>query len=69
MHKKPLKVKARFYYERGIEHSLFLLIIFPRLKSNSSKKIKKQAKNTPFHARNGNEPLHVNFFIIINLND
>ena len=53
-------LKARFHYERGIEHSLFLLLIFPRLKSkralSKAKKSRKQTKNAPFHARSGNEP-------------
>ena len=41
-----------------MEHSLFFLLIFPRLKSEraQSKKINK-TKNTPFHARSENEPL------------
>ena len=54
-------VKARFHYARGVEHSLFLLLIFSRLKSkpalSGAKKSIKQTKNTPFHARCGNEPL------------
>ena len=53
--------KARFHFERGMEHSLFLLSIFPRLKSkralSQAKKSIKQTSNTPFHARSGNEPL------------
>ena len=27
-----LSVRARFQYDRGMEHSLFVLLIFPRLK-------------------------------------
>ena len=54
-------LKSHFHCEPRIEYSLFLLLIFPRLKSKqalSEAKISiKQAKNTPFHARSGNEPL------------
>ena len=51
-------LKARFHYERGKEHSLFLLLIFPRLKlkralSKAKKSIKK-TKNNLFHARSEN---------------
>ena len=53
-------VKASFHYERGKEHSLFLLLIFPLLKSkraqSEAKKSIKQTMNTPFHACSGNEP-------------
>ena len=52
------KVKARFHYERGKEHSLFLLLIFSRLKLkqalSKAKKSIKQTKNNLFHARSGN---------------
>ena len=37
-----LGFKARFHYERRIEHSLFLLLIFPRLKL---KRALSEAKN------------------------
>ena len=57
-HLVPLK--ARFHYERGKEHSLFLLLIFPRLKLKralcKAKKSIKQTKNNFFHARSGNGP-------------
>ena len=53
-------LKARFHYERGIEHSLFLLLIFPSLKLkralSKAKKSIKQTKNNLFHARSGNGP-------------
>ena len=55
-----MTLKARFHYERGIEHCLFLLFIFPRLKLkralSKAKKSIKQRKNTPFHAGSGNGP-------------
>ena len=67
-HSKPaplsfhaLIVKARFHYERGKEHSLFLLLIFDwservKLKQAQKQSIK-QTKNALFHARSGNGPL------------
>ena len=52
--------KARLYYERGMKPSLFLLLIFPGLKSkralSEAKKSVKQTKNAPFHARSEYEP-------------
>ena len=54
-------LKARFHYERGMEYSLFLLLIFRHLIServlSKAKKSIKQTKNTPRHALSGNEPL------------
>ena len=55
-----LLLKARFHYESRIDHSLFLLLIFPRLKLkqalSKAKKSIKQTKNTLFHTRSGNGP-------------
>ena len=43
-------LKGTFYYERGTEYSLFLLLIFLlRLSAEKSKK-----KNAPFHVHSGN---------------
>ena len=54
-------LKTHFHYESGKEHSLFLLLIFPRLKLkralSKAKKSSKQTKNNLFHTRNGNGPL------------
>ena len=53
-------IKARFHYERGKEHSLFLLLIFDwseRLKlKRAQKKSIEQTKNALFYARSGNGP-------------
>ena len=53
-------LKAGFRYKRGKEHSLFLLLMFPRLKlkrkQSKAKKSVKQTKNNLFHARSGNGP-------------
>ena len=53
-----LLLKVRFHYENRIEQSLFLLLIFPRLKLkralSKAKKSIKQTKNTLFHARSEN---------------
>ena len=54
-------VKARFYYERRMEYSLFLLLIFllclALAQILNTERLMKQTKNTPFVARSGNEPL------------
>ena len=46
-------LKARFHYERGIDHSLFLLLIFPCLKSkralSEAKEIKKNEEYSSPH--------------------
>ena len=56
-------VKTRFHYQLAKEHSLFLLLVFPRLKLkralSKAKKSIKQTKNNFFHARSGNGPLKV----------
>ena len=48
-----------------MEHSLFVLLIFSRLKAkralSEAKKSIKGTKYTPFHARNRNEPLDQGF--------
>ena len=50
------KLKARFHYERGKEHSLFLLLIFLRLKLkqalSKAKKSIKQTKNNILTCKN-----------------
>ena len=48
-------LKARFHYERGKEHSLFVLLIFFCARFN--RKSIKETKNALFHARSGNGPL------------
>ena len=52
-------LKARFHYEQEMKHSLFLSLIFPRLKFklalSEAKKSIKQTKSALFHARNGNQ--------------
>ena len=59
-------IKARFHCRRGMEHFLFLLLIFPRLKpkqaQNEPKKVNK-TKNTPFHARSGNKLSTIGFTV------
>ena len=55
----PPCVPLCFYYERRLEYSLFLLMIFffaLPLSAERSKKINK-TKNTSFHAGSGNGPL------------
>ena len=50
--------KAYFYYERGMGHFLFVLLLFyfyPRLNAKGSKKSIKEINNTPFYARSNNE--------------
>ena len=53
-------LKARFHYEHGKENSLFILLIFPRLKLkqalSKAKKSIHQTKNNLFHALSGNGP-------------
>ena len=53
-------IKARFYYERGKEHSLFILLIFFALASiltaRFNRRSIKETKNALFHARSGNGP-------------
>ena len=50
------KLKARFHYKRGKEHSLFLLLIFLRLKLkqalSKAKKSIKQTKNNILTCKN-----------------
>ena len=52
-------IKARFHYERGKKHSLFVLLLFfcARFNFNRSlqSKINKR-KNALFHASSGNGP-------------
>ena len=54
-------VKARFYYERGKKHSLFVLLLFFALASiltaRFNRRSIKERKNALFHARSGNGPL------------
>ena len=54
-------VKVRFHYERGKEHSLFVLLIFFALASiltaRFNRRSIKKTKNALFHARSGNGPL------------
>ena len=54
-----LRLKARFHYERGKEHSLFLLLILDG--SERKKKSIKQTKNALVHARSGNGPLKARY--------
>ena len=55
--------KARFHYDRGKEHSLFVLLIFFALASiltaRFNRRSIKQTKNALFHGRSGNGPLHL----------
>ena len=54
-------VKARFHYEPGKKHSLFVLLIFFALASiltaRFNRRSIKETKNALFHARSGNGPL------------
>ena len=54
-------VKARFHYERGKKHSLFVLLLFFALASiltaRFNRRSIKERKNALFHARSGNGPL------------
>ena len=54
-------IKARFHYERGKKHSLFVLLIFFELASiltaRFNRRSIKETKNVLFHARSGNGPL------------
>ena len=58
-----LDLKARFHYERGKKHSLFVLLIFFALASILTARFNrtsiKETKNALFHARSGNEPLRL----------
>ena len=47
--------EARFHYERGKEHSLFVLLTFFCARFN--RRSIKETKNALFHARSGNERL------------
>ena len=53
--------KTRFHYERGKEHSLFVLLIFFALAliltARFNRRSIKETKNALFHARSGNGPL------------
>ena len=54
------RVRAHFHNERGMEHFLFVLLIFyffPRLALSQAKKSIKEMKNIPFYAHSRNEPL------------
>ena len=51
-----MTIKARFHYERGKEHSLFVLLIFFCVRFN--RRSIKETKNALFHARSGNGTLH-----------
>ena len=57
---KLTELKARFHYERGKEHSLFVLLIFFALASiltaRFNRRSIKERKNALFYARSGNEP-------------
>ena len=57
IHKTYQVIKAYFHYERRKEHSLFLLLIFPRLKLkralSKAKKSIKQTKNNLFVVETG----------------
>ena len=61
---KNYSFKARFHYERGKEHSLFVLLIFFALASILTARFNqrwiKETKNALFHARSGNGPLASN---------
>ena len=56
-------LKARFHYERGKKHSLFVLLIFFALASILTARFNRRSikerkrKNALFHARSGNGPL------------
>ena len=54
-------VKARFHYERGKKHFLFVLLIFFALASILTARFSRRSiietKNALFHARSGNGPL------------
>ena len=54
-------IKARFHYERGKEHSLFVLLIFFVLASILTARFNRRSikgtKNALFHACSGNGPL------------
>ena len=53
-------LKARFHYERGKKHSLFVLLLFFALASiltaRFNQRLIKERKNALFHARSGNGP-------------
>ena len=55
-----ISLKARFHYERGKKHSLFVLLLFFALASiltaRFNRRSIKERKNALFHARSGNEP-------------
>ena len=59
-----MHLKARFHYERGKKHSLFVLLIFFALASiltaRFNRRSIKETKNALFHARSGNGPLKPN---------
>ena len=54
-------LKARFHYERGKKHSLFVLLLFFALASiltaRFNRRSIKERKNALFHACSGNGPL------------
>ena len=53
-------LRARVYWERRMEYSLFVLLIFlfcsPLAYILSAERLIKETKNAPFLARSGNEP-------------
>ena len=51
-----LTIKARFHYERGKKHSLFVLLLF--FCAHFNRRSIKETKNALFHARSGNGPLN-----------
>ena len=54
--------KARFHYERGKKHSLFVLLLFFCARFNFNRSLQSKInKNALFHARSGNGPLN-NYF-------
>ena len=55
-----IQIKARFHYERGKKHFLFVLLIFFCVRFN--RRSIKERKNAFFHARSGNGPLNKNIF-------
>ena len=59
--KRVSRFKARFHYERGKKHSLFVLLIFffalpSILTARFNRRSIKERKNALFHARSGNGP-------------
>ena len=61
------RIKARFHYERGKKHSLFVLLLFFCARFN--RRSIKERKNALFHARSGNGPsvLDNQFLVLVGL--